>query len=94
MQYGQWARTNSDRGESIQRRHRYYSARMVEFLGNLTPKDPNRFIVRGFVISYEGISWSVRLHVPSLGSVLDRERVVWNSDGILTLRNSVGNGEA
>ena len=42
LQYGQWARTNSDRGESIQRRHKYYSARMVEFLGNLTPKDPNR----------------------------------------------------
>ncbi len=42
LQYGQWARTNSDRGESIQRRHRYYSARMVEFLGNLTSKDPNR----------------------------------------------------
>lgn len=42
LQYGQWARTNSDQGDSIQRRHRYYSARMVEFLGNLTPKDPNR----------------------------------------------------
>ena len=42
LQYGQWARTSSDRGESIQRRHRYYSARMVEFLGNLTPKDPKR----------------------------------------------------
>ena len=42
LQYGQWARTNSDRGESIQRRHRYYSARMVEFLGNLVPKDPKR----------------------------------------------------
>ena len=42
LQYGQWARTNADRGESIQRRHRYYSARMMEFLGNLTPKDPNR----------------------------------------------------
>ena len=42
LQYGLWARSNSDRGESIQRRHKYYSARMVEFLGNLTPKDPNR----------------------------------------------------
>ena len=41
-QYGQWTRANSDRGESIQRRHRYYSARMTEFLGNLTPKDPTR----------------------------------------------------
>ncbi len=42
LQYGQWARSNADRGESIQRRHRYYSARMVEFLSNLTPKDPKR----------------------------------------------------
>ena len=42
LQYGQWARTNSDRGESIQRRHRYYSVRMVAFLGNLTPKDLKR----------------------------------------------------
>ena len=40
--YGQWARTNADRGESIRTRHRYFSARMMEFLGNLTPKDPNR----------------------------------------------------
>ncbi len=42
LQYGQWARSNADRGESIHRRHRYYSARMVELLGNLTPKDPKR----------------------------------------------------
>ena len=41
-QYGQWARTNADRGESIQRRHRYYSSRMIEFLGGLTPKDSKR----------------------------------------------------
>ena len=40
--YGQWARTNADRGESIRLRHRYFSARMMEFLGILTPKDQNR----------------------------------------------------
>lgn len=42
LNYGQWARTSADRGDSIRRRHRYYSARMMEFLGNLTPKDPTR----------------------------------------------------
>ena len=42
LQYGQWARTNSDRGESIQRRHRYYASKMVEFIGGLSPKDPKR----------------------------------------------------
>ena len=43
LHYGQWARTNADRGEAIQMRHRYYSARMMGFLGkNLMPKDPSR----------------------------------------------------
>ena len=40
--YGVWTRSNSDRGENIERRHRYYSQRMHEFMGNITPKDPQR----------------------------------------------------
>ena len=40
--YGVWTRSNSDRGDNIRRRHSYYSQRMFEFLGNLTPKDPKR----------------------------------------------------
>ena len=40
--YGIWTRSNSDRGDNIQRRHHFYSQRMLEFIGNLTPKDPNR----------------------------------------------------
>ena len=40
--YGVWTRSNSDRGENIQRRHHFYSQRMSEFLGNLTAKDPTR----------------------------------------------------
>ncbi|MDE2968651.1 MAG: HNH endonuclease signature motif containing protein [Chloroflexota bacterium] len=42
LQYGQWTRTNSDRGESIKRRHHYFTSRMVEYMGNLTPRDPKR----------------------------------------------------
>ena len=42
LQYGIWTRSNSDRGENIRRRHLYYSQRMMEFLGGLTPKDPKR----------------------------------------------------
>ena len=42
LNYGIWTRSNSDRGDRIQLRHRYYSRRMVEFLGNLTLKDPKR----------------------------------------------------
>lgn len=42
LQYGQWTRTNSDKGENIERRHRYYTSKMIEFLGNLTPRDPKR----------------------------------------------------
>ena len=40
--YGIWTRSNSDRGDNIRRRHQFYSQRIVEFLGNLTPKDPTR----------------------------------------------------
>ena len=42
LNYGIWTRSNSDRGENIRRRHRYYSQCMIKFLGNLTPKDPKR----------------------------------------------------
>ena len=42
LRYGFLTRSNSDRGDSIRLRHRYYSQRMFEFLGNLTPKDPKR----------------------------------------------------
>ena len=40
--YGVWTRSNSDRGENIRRRHRYYSQYMIKLLGNLTCKDPKR----------------------------------------------------
>ena len=40
--YGTWTRSNSDRGETIRRRHQFYFSRMVEFIGNLAPKDPRR----------------------------------------------------
>ena len=42
LRYGVWTRTNSDRGDSIRRRHHFYSQRMVTYIGNLTPKDPRR----------------------------------------------------
>ena len=40
--YGVWTRVNADRGETILRRHRFYSRYMFALLGNLTPKDPQR----------------------------------------------------
>lgn len=42
LNYGIWTRSNSDRGDTIRRRHNHYSRRMREFLGNLSPKDPKR----------------------------------------------------
>ena len=42
LRYGILTRTNSDRGDSIRRRHQFFSRRMVELLGNLTLKDPKR----------------------------------------------------
>lgn len=42
LRYGMWTRTNADRGENIRRRHHFYSQRMVEYIGNLTPKAPRR----------------------------------------------------
>ncbi|MEC5323842.1 GmrSD restriction endonuclease domain-containing protein [Aurantimonas sp. A3-2-R12] len=41
-QYGQWTRVNSDRGDNIARRHRFYMRKMHEFLQPLTLKDPQR----------------------------------------------------
>lgn len=41
-QYGQWTRVNSDRGDNIMRRHRFYVRKMHEFLQPLTLKDPLR----------------------------------------------------
>ena len=54
LSYGVWTRSNSDRGFNIQRRHRYYSQRMLEFLDNLTPKDPKRAFN---AIERENIYW-------------------------------------
>jgi hypothetical protein len=40
--YGQWTRVNSDRGETISRRHIFYMEKMLEYLGPLQLKDPKR----------------------------------------------------
>ena len=40
--YGVWTRSNSDRGENIRNRHRFYSQHMLDFTGNLTLKDSTR----------------------------------------------------
>ena len=42
LSYGVWTRSNSDRGDNIRRRHQFYTRQMVEFLGNLAPKDTKR----------------------------------------------------
>ena len=42
LRYGIWTRTNADRGDSIRRRHHFYSQRMATYIGTLTPKDPKR----------------------------------------------------
>lgn len=43
QEYGIWTRASSDSGDSISRRHRYYTSKMTEFLGDhLVPKDPQR----------------------------------------------------
>jgi hypothetical protein len=41
-QYGQWTRVNSDRGDNIARRHRFYVRKMREYMQPLTLKDPQR----------------------------------------------------
>ncbi len=42
IQYGQWTRVNSDRGDRISRRHYFYSRKMLDLLQPLTRKDPKR----------------------------------------------------
>jgi 5-methylcytosine-specific restriction endonuclease McrA len=43
MEYGQWTRTNSDKGDNILRRHRFYTSKMVRGMGKLKPIDNARF---------------------------------------------------
>ena len=40
--YGQWTRVNSDRGDTIARRHSFYVEKMFEYLSPLQLKDPKR----------------------------------------------------
>lgn len=42
LRYGQWTRVNSDRGDTIARRHAFYMEKMFEYLGPLQLKDPTR----------------------------------------------------
>ncbi|TPK01563.1 DUF262 domain-containing protein [Mesorhizobium sp. B2-2-4] len=41
-QYAQWTRVNSDRGDTIAQRHRFYQEKMLGSLQPLQPKDPVR----------------------------------------------------
>src|SRR6202030_708826 len=41
VRYGQWTRTNSDRGATIERRHIFFVEKMREMM-KLQLKDPNR----------------------------------------------------
>ena len=42
LQYGLLASSGADKGDNIRIRHHYYTTRMMEFLGELTLKDPKR----------------------------------------------------
>jgi 5-methylcytosine-specific restriction endonuclease McrA len=42
VRYGQWTRVNSDRGETISRRHAFYLDKMLGYLHPLQLKDPKR----------------------------------------------------
>jgi hypothetical protein len=42
IKYGQWTRVNSDRGDTIARRHAFYVEKMFEYLAPLQMKDPTR----------------------------------------------------
>lgn len=42
LQYGQWTRVNSDRGERIGHRHAFYMEKMLEYLQPLQLKDAKR----------------------------------------------------
>ena len=44
--YGLLTRANSDRGDTIRRRHGFYTQKMFEFLGPLQQKDPQRLFGR------------------------------------------------
>lgn len=57
LNYGVWTRSSSDRADNIRRRHHYYSQRILDFLGNLTPKDPKRAFGR---LDREIIYWRDR----------------------------------
>lgn len=57
LRYGIWTASGTDRGEIIQRRHQYYTAKMMDFLGDLRPKDPKRLfgqLEREFIYWREG----------------------------------------
>jgi 5-methylcytosine-specific restriction endonuclease McrA len=42
IKYGQWTRVNSDRGDTIARRHSFYMGKIFEYLAPLQMKDPKR----------------------------------------------------
>ena len=42
LRYGQWTRVNSDKAETIRRRHEFYMEKMLGFLQPLQLKDPKR----------------------------------------------------
>jgi hypothetical protein len=42
IKYGQWTRVNSDRGDTIARRHHFYVEKMFEYLAPLQFRDPKR----------------------------------------------------
>ena len=93
LKYGLWTRSNSDRGENIRLRHRYYVQRMFELLGNLTPLDPRRAFD---AFEREVIYWrdSTKCQKPGCGAV-----VPWNEAEIHHIkphseggRTEVGNG--
>ncbi|MGD9537471.1 MAG: HNH endonuclease family protein [Alphaproteobacteria bacterium] len=42
LRYGQWTRVNSDKAETIRRRHVFYAEKMLGFLQPLQLKDPKR----------------------------------------------------
>jgi HNH endonuclease len=42
IKYGQWTRVNSDRGDTIARRHAFYMEKMFDHLAPLQMKDPKR----------------------------------------------------
>ena len=91
IQYGQYASQGTSRAESIRRRHRYYSDRMVEFLGGLTPKDPKRAFN---ALEREVIFWRAGMKCKVCGAPVQWEdaeahHVIEHQDGGQTV---LGNG--